>query len=304
MHPAPLITCALVILTTQSFAWADPFWKYWGDGKAELDGYALTQPRYGQPREGHAVLIFVTEDFSDSLRVKADPGVHPKSDVYPVLKLNEVRKFQTGIYDYSVMTSTFARVSDDFPVVKVAFSSQEWCGLVHSQWLRRGDTLEGASHSYFDREADQSPRLAVPPGGIHEEALPILIRGLRGEWLKPGESRTLPMLPSLLRTRFGHKAPEWVQAVVKRDAAGTTFTIEAAGRTLTYVIDAAPPHKILEWRSSDGERARLLGSTRLPYWELNAPGGEKHLTALGLTSLAPPPTPRSPPAPPARNSPR
>src|SRR5688572_25287753 len=88
---------------------ADPFWSAWGDGKAELDGYRLVQPRYGTVRKGHAVLIFVTEDFSDSLRVKADPGKHPASDVYPVLKLNAVRRFQTGIYDYSVLTSTFVR---------------------------------------------------------------------------------------------------------------------------------------------------------------------------------------------------
>src|SRR4030095_13276446 len=120
--------------------------------KAEIDSYALIQPRYGEPREGRAVLIFVTEDFSDSLRVKADPGVHPKSDVYPVLKLNQVRKFQTGIYDYSLMTSVFARVEPSFPVVKVSFSAQEWCGHVWAQWLRRGDRLEGVLHSYFDRE--------------------------------------------------------------------------------------------------------------------------------------------------------
>ena len=48
-----------------SAARADDFWKHWGDGKAELDRYALTQPRYGELRQGTAVLIFVTEDFSD-----------------------------------------------------------------------------------------------------------------------------------------------------------------------------------------------------------------------------------------------
>ena len=90
---------------------AQDFWAHWGDGKAELNGYALKQPRYGAVRTGTAVLIFVTEDFSDSLRVKADPGKHPASDVYPVLKLNAVRDFQTGIYDYNVMTSTFLRVA-------------------------------------------------------------------------------------------------------------------------------------------------------------------------------------------------
>src|SRR5215471_360645 len=66
----------------------DAFWKHWGDGRAEMSGYDLVFPRYGQPRKGVAVAIFVTETFSNSLRVKSDPGRHPKADEYPVMKLN------------------------------------------------------------------------------------------------------------------------------------------------------------------------------------------------------------------------
>src|SRR3954471_15567229 len=157
MRVPPLLLSILTAVTTASAARADDFWKHWGDGKAELDGYALVQPRYGQPRDGTAVLIFVTEDFSDSARVKADPGKHPPSDVYPVLKLNAVRDFQTGIYDYNLLTSVFARVEGGFPVVKASFSAQEWCGHVYQQWLARGGRLAGVSHSYFDGEADQTP---------------------------------------------------------------------------------------------------------------------------------------------------
>src|SRR5439155_6663326 len=62
--------CAVMCVASLS-ARADEFWSYWGDGKAELDGYALVEPRYGEPRDGTAVLIYVTEDFSDSARVKA-----------------------------------------------------------------------------------------------------------------------------------------------------------------------------------------------------------------------------------------
>ena len=72
---------AVMCAASASTAHADEFWAFWGDGKAELDGYALTEPRYGQLREGTAVAIFVTEDFSDSLRVKADPGKHPPADI-------------------------------------------------------------------------------------------------------------------------------------------------------------------------------------------------------------------------------
>ena len=76
-------TCLLAAVLAAGPAAADDFWAHWGDGKAELNGYRLTQPRYGAKRAGTAVLIFVTEDFSDSLRVKADPGKHPKSRRVP-----------------------------------------------------------------------------------------------------------------------------------------------------------------------------------------------------------------------------
>ena len=55
------------------------FWAVWGDGKAEVNTYDLTFPRYNQKRKGVAIAIFVTEPFSDSARVKADPGKHPNS---------------------------------------------------------------------------------------------------------------------------------------------------------------------------------------------------------------------------------
>ena len=273
------------------------FWGYWGDGKAELDGYALTEPRYGQQRHGTAVMIFVTEDFSDSARVKADPGKHPAADVYPVLKLNFVRDFQTGIYDYSLLGSVFARVADGFPWVKTSFSSREWCGHVYQQWLARADnkTMEGALHSYFDGEADAAPTLPLPDGGVLEDTLPILLRGLRGDYLPAGGSRTVPLLPSSMRARFEHKPQMWGEATIRR--AGSTSVVASAlgkveavsyvveekgGPTVSWTIEAAAPHRILAWHSTSGEAGTLLGSTRLPYWALHDEGGEKLLKQLGL----------------------
>jgi hypothetical protein len=288
------------LMTTTTAARADDFWKAWGDGQAELDGYALTQPRYGAPRDGTAVLIFVTEDFSDELRVKADPGKHPSSDVFPVLKLNFVREFQTGIYDYKILTSTFTRTESNFAVAKTSFSAQEWCGHVYQQWIARGDRLMGVGHSYFDGEADSAPTLPLPAGGVLEDQLPILIRGLRGDWLQPGESRVVPFLPSAMRARLGHKPQAWGEATVRRAATATrvasvlgparasTFSIEErGGDTVTFTVEAEGAHRILAWRSSSGESATLVGSARLPYWTLNAPGGEAALAKLGLKPKAP-----------------
>ena len=48
------------------------FVQYWYGGKAELNSYDLKQSRYGQIRNGEAVMVFVTEDFSKSKQVKLD----------------------------------------------------------------------------------------------------------------------------------------------------------------------------------------------------------------------------------------
>jgi hypothetical protein len=259
-----------------------------------MNGYRLVQPRYGAPRTGSAAYIFVTEDFSDSLRVKADPGKHPASDVYPVMKLNAVRHFQTGIYDYKIMTSSFARVAMGWPVAKVSLSSQEWCGHVYHQILPRGG-VNGVSHSYFDGEADGEDRLPEPEGGVYEDAMPILARGWGSTYLQPGESRKVAYLPSLMRARLEHRKLAWGQATISRAAATSSVKVpagsfevtvwsvaEAGGPTATYQIETASPHRLVRWSTSAGEEGALLGSTRLAYWKLNGPGGEKYLAEMGL----------------------
>jgi hypothetical protein len=280
---------------------SNAFWSHWGDGRAELNGYRLQQPRYGSARPGTAVLIYVTESFSDSLRVKADEDRHPPSDVYPVLKLNAIRDFQTGIYDYNVMTSVFARVAPGWPLAKISFSSQEWCGHVWHQLLPRGRNMEALSHSYFDGEADGTQTLALPAGGVTEDALPILVRGGLGAYLRPGESRTVPFLPSLLRTRLEHRALAWGGAKISVAAEPSSVSVPAGrfevhawtvapaegGPVSTYLVEAAPPHRLVRWSTDTGEQAELLGSDRLAYWKLNGPDGQMYLKHLGLRTETP-----------------
>ncbi len=274
---------------------AEDFWAHWGDGKAELNGYRLTQPRYGAPRAGTAVYVFVTEDFSDRLRVKANPGRHPATDVYPVMKLNAVRDFQTGIYDYNVMTSVFLRVAAGWPVAKVSLSSQEWCGNFYHQILPRAGQITGVFHSYFDGEADGTDELPLPADGIFEDALPMLVRGWNGEVLRPGESRSVSFLPSLLRSRLTHRPLAWTKARISRSASPSPLVVPAGGfdaftyrvavegaGELVFDVEAASPYRLLRLAGPGEEEAVLLGSARLAYWKLNGPGGEKYLRELGL----------------------
>jgi len=271
------------------------FWDHWGDGQAELAGYSLSQPRYGSPRDGTVVLVFVTETFTEGQRVKSDGG-HP--DEYPVLKLNEVRDFTTGIYDYNVMTSTFVRLDGALPMghpTKVSMSMQEWCGHVYDQTLVVDDGLRHEGHSYFDGEADHRSVLPLPSDGVQADAFPILVRGLAGALVGPGEERSIQVLPSLMQSRLTHRSPSWGPATVRRSAgsasltvpAGTfeahTVTVEhAGGGTTTWWVESALPHRLLRWERSDGEVGALRGSMRQAYWRQNGPGGEALRAKLGL----------------------
>jgi hypothetical protein len=284
----------LALLASPAVGADQDFWKHWGDGRGELNGYRLSQPRYGSVRPGSAVLVFVTEEFADGPRVKAE-SPKPAGASYPVLKLNHLRDFQTGIYDYSTMTSVFARVAAGWPVRKVSFSSREWCGHVFHQLLPGKDGLSGVFHSYFEGEADGQDALPLPEGGVYEDALPILLRGLAGEYLPAGQSRVVPYLPSLFSSRMAHRRLAWGRATISRGAApapaevpagrfqAIVYTVaEDGGARTTWIIEAAAPHRLLRRSSDNGEDAALLGSTRQAYWRENGAGGERFLRELGL----------------------
>lgn len=271
------------------------FWPHWGDGKAEIDAYHLVTPRYGELRTGTAVLVFVTEDFTEGQRVKSDGG---HGDEYPVLKLNDVRHFRTGVYDYEVMTSTFVRIDGQAPLgqpVKVSLSVQEWCGHVYASLHPRDDgQVDYTLHSYFDGEGDRSDRIALPRDGVLADVLPIAVRGIAGDVVPPGGEVELPALPTLLHTRFAHESPARTTVRIRRSAetarvevpagAFDVFTVEStvSGATTAWKVEAAWPHRIVAWDRSDGERAELVGSDRLPYWTMNAEGAEEALRALGI----------------------
>ena len=279
---------------------AGDFWNQWGDGRAELAGYELTHPRYGQLRSGTAVTVFVTETFSNSLRVKSDPGAHPATDEFPAMKLNVIKDFQTGIYDYNTMLSAFVALKpvNGRPVgaaVKLSYSGQEWCGHVWHQLLFDQRSIRSTSHSYFDGEADREQVLDYPPDGLSEDALMLWARGMSGPILIPGETRDVALLTSLQTAREAHSDLRWTGARLCREKNGRTLTVPAGefevelwtvevGRRphRTFYVEKASPHRIVRWESAGGERAELLGSDRLEYWKLNGKGGEKELGRLGL----------------------
>lgn len=277
------------------------FWKQWGDGQGELSGYDLTIPRYGELRRGVAVTVFVTEPFSASRRVKVDKHDPADPDQFPVLKLNLMEDFQTGMYDYNTMSSAFvalkpvAGLRDGTPA-KVSYSSQEWCGQVFHQLAFGPSSIREVLHSYFESEGERDATLDAREDGVSEDVLPFWARQMARPELAPGESRKVPFLGSLQHARLGHKRLAWTEATLTREASQRDIAVPSGrfevevwtasvkeGPTLTYLVEKGPPHRIVRWESSDGERAELLAAKRLKYWALNSEKGEAALKELGLS---------------------
>ncbi|PKV50722.1 hypothetical protein ATE84_2788 [Aquimarina sp. MAR_2010_214] len=267
---------------------SEDFKKYWYAGKAEISSYQLEQARYGEMRKGTAVLIYVTEDFLPKKQVKAD---RQNTSNIPVLKLNATKKFNTGIYPYSVMQSTFYPVADNQHAIKISNSMQEWCGHVYAQ-LNNKKQFEITSHSYFESEADQDFKLDK---AILENELWTKIR-INPEALPQGD---LQIIPSFEYCRLRHKDIKAysAKASIQKETNTNTYTIEypELDRSISITFNASFPYEIEHWtetyKSGFGPNAKKLTtkatkikSIKSAYWGKNSNKDEVLRDELGLTN--------------------
>lgn len=270
------------------------FWKTWSDGQAEVTSYTLKYPRYGVMREGTAVAIFVTETLAKSLGVKSDPGVRDKSDEYPVMKLNLIENFQTGIYDYKLMLQSFVALDEVHGrpagvASKVVWSSQEWCGNLFKIARFDDGNVHVVSHSYFDGEGDQENTDPSPaPAVLSEDALMLWARGIAWPVVAAGETREVPALLALQHSRQKKGPTQWGTAKLSRTTKGDVeeaVAVLSDGRTRTFVVEKAAPHRIVAYSTSEGVEAKRIAVVRNKYWELNKPEGVEALRELGLKGV-------------------
>jgi hypothetical protein len=251
------------------------FESYWYDGKAELARYDLRQARYGEIHEGEAVMIFVTEDFDIQKQVKSDNPT--KAQTAKALKLNFTKKFNTGIYPYSLMTSVFSPVyAPESGAWKVTTSGQEWCGHVFTQINQKDGMYDINTYSYFESEGDKSQSIEKV---FLEDEIWNLIR-LNPELLPVGE---VEVLPSSMILRLTHQqfTPQKAMAKLEKRDEWMTYSLEYDSRKLIIEFEKDFPFKILAWeeeyKSGWGKSARILRTTatlqkdiRLDYWSKNS----------------------------------
>jgi hypothetical protein len=258
---------------------------YWYSGKAELNSYTLKQSRYGEIREGEVVLVFVTEPFSLSKQVKLDNGQAAGEDNVPVMKLNQIRKFVTGIYDYSIMSSTFTPVdTSTYPnTLKINSSMQEWCGHTFTQLNLQGESYQFQEFSYFESEGDTERSIPI---ALLEEELMTRIRLQKGE-LQVGE---IDLIFSTLYSRLAHQELKVAKANISKNQPDDIVTYSIAylnyDRTVTIDVQKEFPYSILSWTEDNGDglitEATLKKSINEPYWNQKSVADEEMRTKLGL----------------------
>ncbi len=258
---------------------------YWYSGKAELNSYHLEQSRYGDIRKGEVVLVFVTEPYSLSKQVKLDNPQDAGQDNVSVMKLNHVRKFTTGIYDYSIVSSVFTPIdSKKYPnTLKLNTSIQEWCGHTFTQLNLKDDAYKFKQFSYFEADGDTEKNIPV---ALLEEELMTRLRLNKGQ-LPLGE---VNMIFSTIYSRFAYQKLEATKATISHTQSDNVshYKIEYANydRIITIDVQKKFPYKIVSWTEDDGDglitKATLKKTINEPYWDQKSLSDEAKRKELQL----------------------
>ena len=283
----------LIFAPQYASATPDQFWRHWSDGQAEVSAFRITQPRYGQNREGLAFLIYVTEPFSKGRSVKIDRYDRDNPDHTIALKLNRIEEWRTGMYKYRLMTSHFFDTQDQLNPLKSVFSSQEWCGVTYEEFLWDRSHVDVSIKSYFDGESAEL-RLSKPHHLI--DSLWMMGRGLMVGGPQKVRSWPTSWIESSKRRRLKHRPlkpfdpePQWENASDQMtsqsgDPSVSTLRFRRASQdTCRLKIQNTSPYQVIGWRCDRGERATLLGSARMPYWNMSKLSDTEQLKQLGVT---------------------
>ena len=153
----------------------------------------------------------------------------------------------------------------------------------------------------------------------------LVARGFAGPKLRAGESKKVPILRSLERSRLIHVDVDWQEGTAARGESSSTiqvpageFTVDrytltlpaakarklyppssegrgrpSGGRTSlpprvwTIEVETEFPHRVVRWSRDDGLKAEMVGKTRMPYWGMNRNGYESALEEIGLKPRPP-----------------
>ncbi len=258
--------------TTTPASQVDPqvFARYWYSGQGEVNSYELIQWRYDEPRMGEAIMVFVTEPFSATRQVKVEHPDAVVEEVVPVLKLHQIRKFPTGMYDYSMTSSVFMPLeASRYPqVFKLTSSVQEWCGHTFMQFnWKKYQQYRLRAFSYFESEGDRDKSVTAP---MFEDEIWTRLR-VDPAFFQDGQ--IIELIPAAHYLRLTHQPIVARQARIRHQdqESGRWLIVEYLHlpRSLRILYEDQFPWRILAWEEEDDGRvskARMKKAMQLPYW--------------------------------------
>ena len=269
---------------------------YWSQGKAEVNVYEVSQNRYQENHPGQLVSVFVTEDFLTDKQVKNERYTNKNSTW--ILKNIQLKKFTTGVYDYSLFSVVFTPIDrNKFPKsLKVSASSQEWCGTIFTQFNLIENTDYKVEHrSYFEAEGDRTTRMKK--SFLEDEVFTVL--RMNPSLLPIGIIQLIPpsnyiQLKHLQIQSF--KATASLTSYDKKEVSGINlmeYKIEYSQlkRSMSIIFENKTPYKIVGWFETfpsafDGKlrttSAILKAQKMLTYWSQNSLKDEHLRKELGL----------------------
>ena len=274
------------------------FHSYWYNHGAEITRFELEQSRYGEIHPGHAILIFVTEPFRPDIHVKADYETSRDKSI-PILKLNFIKRFNTGIYDYSMMKSVFTPIPAEkqqfSKTLKVSTTRQDWCGHVYLQYNLEKNHYKVKQYSYFEKEGDKA--VTIPSAYLEDEIWTRL--RIDPKTLPLGEIEMIPgsFFTTLhmidLRAEKAFAEMTNMQEENMGDVSQYTVRYPSLERTLSICFNQYFPYDIFSWNetclSRSGKdvkilttKARRTHAVMVDYWNKNSTKDLKLRKELGL----------------------
>ena len=269
---------------------------YWSQGKAEVNVYEVSQNRYRENHSGQLVSVFVTEDFLTNKQVKNEYYVNKNSTW--ILKIIQLKKFTTGVYDYSLFNSVFTPIDrNKFPKsLKVSASSQEWCGTIYTQFnLNLNSEYKVEHRSYFEKEGDRTTR--IKSSYLEDEVFtvlrmnPLLLPLGTVQLIPPANYLQLKHLQIQSYKAFTSLIPYNEKEFSGSNLMQYKIVYPQLKRTIRIVFENKAPYKIMGWfekfpSSFDGKLRTtsviLKTQKMLPYWKQNSLKDKQLREELGL----------------------
>lgn len=240
--------------------------KYWDDGLAEVAVYDAERTIYKKKRTFEYTQITVKEEFNQAFNVKTDD--YKRTDLFPVMKINQFCSIAADQYPYHYLTSLFFRRDQPVALYKMSSSSQEWCGNTFKSIIDDGVNFEMWYHSYWDGEGDNSRDLRRDI--FLEDALPYTLRTLKFE-----EQPAFKLVVLNLQQTNRAKPPQYYQASLTTteapaaDAPAPAWRVAVAlapDRENVYWFAKTYPNVLLRQTTWDGRSLRLKSTRRYAYW--------------------------------------